>query len=282
MTPMDSGLQSGTAELCFGAEPTIVAEPGQHYVIGTSEGDVIFGSPDVWRIRGKAGDDRICNPESLDDTSHLHGGQGSDRLRGGASLYGGPANDRLFAIGPNLVVLRGGEGRDRMQGHPKRDVFFSGEGGDTIVGTAGPCGIHTCDTVDFSPSKSRPVVADLRDGVIRNGPVETRIENIHYLVVYNGASVVLRGTAQLDVLINHADAPTRLVGRDGRDRLESANADDEVFGGPGKDRIRTFEGDDVLRGGDGNDSLQAGAGQDDRCVDRRGDNFFKSCEVIVS
>jgi Ca2+-binding RTX toxin-like protein len=112
--------------------------------------------------------------------------------------------------------------------------------------------------------------------------VETRIENIHWLVVYSGASVVLRGTAQLDVLINHADAPTRLVGRDGRDRLESANADDEVFGGRGKDRIRTFEGDDVLRGGEGNDSLQAGAGQDDRCVDRSGDNFFKNCEVIVS
>lgn len=274
-------------QLCFGVPPTLIAAPGQIELNGTPDNDVMLGGPDTQRIRGSGGDDLICDVPPGE--ARLYGGRGNDKLRGGWTVYGGRGRDLLVAmVGDGFgTILRGDEGDDRYRGGPGHDTFSLGLGSDRVVGTAESCdSFSTCDSVYFEPPTSSPIVADLRDGFIRNGQEVSRVDNIRSFEVWGGEDHIIRGTAQADLIYaSFSNGPVRLVGRGGDDRLESdydfrenGGSDDVLLGGAGNDHLRSGRGDDVLRGGDGNDSHQAGRGRHDKCVDNRGNNTFRNCE----
>lgn len=117
-----------TAQTCFGQTPTIV---GAGKIKGTKGNDVILGSAFAHdQIDGGGGADVICGLDG-DDTI---------KVKGRATVDGGPGNDRI-------MVRTGGGGSNNVQGGSGDDVisFSSGGGGsNTVNGGEGD------DTIKFN------------------------------------------------------------------------------------------------------------------------------------
>ena len=115
---------------------TIVGGPGNDWLFGTPDDDLIIGGWGHDWLFGRDGNDR------------LYGGYGNDRLfggRGNDSLYGGHGKDLLFGgQGDDLLLgghgrdkLFGGQGDDSLSGDSGNDWLFGGHGNDDISGGAG-------------------------------------------------------------------------------------------------------------------------------------------------
>ena len=81
-------------------------------------------------IDARGGNDVVRVGDSTSISASVHGGDGNDRLFGGAAddlLFGDRGNDRLF----------GGLGDDLLDGGDGNDLFFDGPGDDTIVDRRG-------------------------------------------------------------------------------------------------------------------------------------------------
>jgi Ca2+-binding RTX toxin-like protein len=186
------------------------------------------------------------------------------------------------------AFLEGGKGDDRYRGGPGADTFWTGQGRDRVVGTAGSCDprTYTCDILEFLPLTTRAIIGDLRDGFIRTGRDRVRLVNLRVVnigVQGDGVTTsqysLIRGSALSEWMTFSGDR-VRIYGRGGDDRLTLGRGDyrDRVFGGTGNDRLRSGTGDDVVRGGAGDDVNNAGPGDHDVCLDEVGDNTFIGCE----
>ena len=89
-------------------------------VAGGGDDTIVSHAPQVYRVFGGAGNDRIAFVGVL---GSIFGDTGDDTLSatGAATLEGGPGDDHLLAEGAS--ALAGGPGTDRLDGSPENDVL---------------------------------------------------------------------------------------------------------------------------------------------------------------
>lgn len=75
-------------------------------------------------------------------------------------------------------------------------------------------------------------------------------------------ATISRGSSADDVLTPVNNANTVALGREGNDRIQTANGKDLILAGIGNDIVSAGEQDDLLYGGAGDDQLTGGAGND--------------------
>ncbi len=107
-------------------------------VLGTSEGDFIFGpkSGGSQVVHGLGGND-VLQGASGQDT--IYGGQGNDAVAGGVDddvLYGEEGADTLYGGSAN-DILYGGLGEDKLFGNDGGDHLYGANGNDFLDGGAG-------------------------------------------------------------------------------------------------------------------------------------------------
>jgi Ca2+-binding RTX toxin-like protein len=162
-------------------------------------------------VYGQAGDDRIRVSDRVALPAWLHGGEGSDTLRGTREedvLIGGAGNDVIDA-GAGIDHVDGGDGDDRLLGAAGADILMGGAGDDTIQAGSDN------DWVDGNSG----------DDVITGG----------------SGHDTLFGGAGLD----------RVNGGDGRDLALGGEGDDTLTGGLGRDLLIGGLGGDSVSGSGG-------------------------------
>jgi Ca2+-binding RTX toxin-like protein len=103
---------------------------------GTPFADVLIGTKDGDSIWGYGGDD-FLNGKQGDD--FLYGGDGNDQLKGGSgndNMYGGNGDDFMTA-GSGDDLMYGGAGNDYMSGGGGNDYVFGAMGDDWLQGGGG-------------------------------------------------------------------------------------------------------------------------------------------------
>jgi len=202
-------------------------------IVGTSDDDVLYGTPSRDVIWGGEGDDVI------------HGSLGNDLLCGGPGadlVHGGRGND----------IVEGGAGDgDQAIGDLGDDKVMGGSGdGDEAAGSLG------IDTVSGGPGDFDFVHGDYGYDRMDGGPGQDDVASFATDV---GAG---RGGGVKVSLAKH-----RAQG-DGHDRLfrfeslEGSAFDDTLVGNGQANIIDGGAGDDVIRGGGGKDNLVGGQGTD--------------------
>jgi Ca2+-binding RTX toxin-like protein len=245
------------APKCFGRTATIIGTQGKDSIQGTGSADVIIGLAGNDTIDALGGRDRVC------------GGRGRDIIWGdhpdfltrpaGDRLRGGPGRDWMNGVtGDDLLIgkagaddLCGGNGADRSRGGPGRDRFSCPFGDDVFRGGAG------ADTVDYFFFSGSTTV-DLR----LTSRQETGWGNQRFLAVENldgpvdeAAHFIGNAAPNVFFLSFSADVadggggPDRLIGRGGADNLDGGGNDDVLKGGAGGDTGNGgphFQGDRCL------------------------------------
>ena len=94
-------------------------------------------------LSGGSGDDRLSVPAAEDGAAaNLLGGQGNDRLDGGAGRYkvlsGEEGNDRIAGGTSGYADMRGGTGDDVLRGTPGADDLRGGVGSTGCSAATGP------------------------------------------------------------------------------------------------------------------------------------------------
>src|SRR5207249_2896173 len=109
---------------------------------------------------GQAGDDDIRVSGSITLAAWLYGGDGNDRLEGGAGdnvLLGGDGDDTLIGgTGRNLLI--GGRGVDHLAGNGGDDLLIGGTTAGAAAGSARTCGGSAFATL-YANVLSRSAVA---------------------------------------------------------------------------------------------------------------------------
>jgi hypothetical protein len=108
----------------------------QIYLNGTSLGKF---APQLIKIYGGDGDDRIKVDSTTRIPVELYGGAGNDWLTGGKAddlLDGGAGNDRLEG-GRGNDILVGGDGNDTLSGGSDKDILIGGLGSDQLSDSGG-------------------------------------------------------------------------------------------------------------------------------------------------
>jgi Ca2+-binding RTX toxin-like protein len=151
---------SATTPSCFGKPATIVGTPGDDYLGGTSDIDVIHaGAGDDIVVAGNTGTfeepsagDLVCGGPGNDilaadgvSNNRMSGGHGDDDVsgrRGVDILLGNAGNDRVYDVDdfdypddsdPGTDILRGGPGRDEVQTRCGSDRAYGGGGADHVT-----------------------------------------------------------------------------------------------------------------------------------------------------
>lgn len=227
-TAAGSGTAGGTTPRCDGRAATIVGNPEERVIRGTSHGDVIWAGPGDHVVLAGAGSDVVCGGPGSDV---IFGGRGDDTLIGGRAghnlIYGGAGDDRLIGGGGDYNVLRGGLGIDVLRGGGgSHNVLDGGYGWDVIDGGSGTDNTASFAAMPRSGQKGGGVWASLEaHRAYGDGHDKLRrIEN-------------LEGSAFGDTLIGDGRA-NKLYGGPGNDTLVGAGGRDVLNGGLGSDRCR--------------------------------------------
>jgi Ca2+-binding RTX toxin-like protein len=220
-------------------------------------GNITVDTTSVERVVVDAGDDADVINGSAQTRSDvalvIRGGDGNDRMRGGAGndwLVGDAGDDRAS----------GGRGNDRF-------VWRPGDGDDVFSGQSGR------DTLDFrgSDADEQMTITTLDNGgfqFLRDvGDITvdtTRVERV--VVTAGGGADLINASAQtrsdVAVVVRGGDGNDTVRGGAGADNLAGGEGDDRLAGGRGNDRLVGDEGDDRLGGGRGNDRFVGGGGAD--------------------
>jgi serralysin len=105
---------------------------GDDTVVGSADGEIIFGNLGLDRLSGEGGNDSIASGR---DNDLISGGDGDDLLAGNIGndvIEGNAGNDSLFG-GQNNDVLVGGAGNDTLSGDFGLDALVGREGQDTFI-----------------------------------------------------------------------------------------------------------------------------------------------------
>ncbi len=151
----------------------------------------------------------------------------------------GPKETRC--LGETLLVKRGGEKGERLEGTPQRDGIFAHGGRDTVLGLED-------DDCLFGGVDEDKVKGGPDDDHVAGDPADDSVHG-------NGGRDDVRGQHGDDKVFGGAGGDKRVTGGIG---------DDRVFGGPGDDNlIKGDGGNDYLDLGSGNDFVHAGGGKDE-------------------
>ena len=182
----------------------------------------------------------------------LRGGDGSDRLTGDEGtddMDGGPGPDRLAgAGGPDF--LSGGAGRDRVSGGDGDDFLTD----DDRLPPAGAARAGSADDDRLSAASAR--AGGVRD-VFNGGAGRDRVSWAPRATAVR-VDLARRRGADGDLLLAVEDAE----GGAGRDVLRGDRGPNRLFGGARADVVEGRAGGDTLTGGDGADRLLGGSGRD--------------------
>jgi len=124
--------------------------PPDNVVVGTQQGDALFGTPGNDLIIGVGGNNRISGFAGND---LLIGGPGDDIIQGGSGnnlIIGGPGDDLLVG-GPGCDVIYGEAGNNRIESGEGTNWIYGGTGDDTILGGTG------CNYIDPGPGDNHVV-----------------------------------------------------------------------------------------------------------------------------
>ena len=214
--------------------------PGDDFLIGSSEADL---------IEGLGGDDII---RGLDNDDNLFGNNGNDQL------FGNVGDD----------VLHGGSGDDLLRGGFGRDFYNGGSGVDTVEFAGNrvrfeviEIGVDRYRIIEFTnASRSTEVDREVAINVefLRFGDGTVAIDE------FGGPTIgddILEGTSGDDE-ISGQSGDDQIFGRDGIDRLFGNSGNDTLFGENGNDVLHGGSGDDLLIGGAGQDFFNGGLGID--------------------
>jgi Ca2+-binding RTX toxin-like protein len=235
LTIVPVSLADAGGPACGGKRATIVSTSTR--IVGTKAPDVIGAGASDNVIYGAGGNDVICGGggndvvygergnDTLAGTSGndtVYGGRGSDDLEGGSGedrVFGDTGNDTLSGGPGDGDNADGGPGDDTVSGGPGDfDIVTGGVGNDHTDG--GP-GAH--DVASYRGAGG-PIAINLGRGAV-TGAEDERL---------TGIEDALGGSAN-DTLTGSEEAPNRLDGGPGDDRLVAAGSEDQAFGGPGND-----------------------------------------------
>ena len=114
---------------------------GDEAIVGTDNGESLFGETGNDTIFGKGGNDEIFGSEG---SNTLYGGDGDDIINAGSqadTIYGGAGNDSVLAAEGDNIIFGGlgddtistGSGNDKIIGGVGNDIISLGGGQDNIV-----------------------------------------------------------------------------------------------------------------------------------------------------
>lgn len=126
--------------------------PPENIVVGTAQGDALFGTPGNDLIIGVGGNNRISGFAGSD---LLIGGPGDDIIQGGSgnNLILGGAGDDVLIGGSGCDIIYGEKGNNRIESGEGTNWIYGGSGNDTILGGYG------CNYID--PGAGRNTVVDM-------------------------------------------------------------------------------------------------------------------------
>ncbi|MGB6168437.1 MAG: hypothetical protein WBF52_12690 [Geitlerinemataceae cyanobacterium] len=137
---------------------------GNDAIVGSSDGELIFGNIGQDTLSGSGGNDSLLGGR---DNDVIHGNEEDDLLAGNIGndiVNGGAGNDSLFG-GQNNDVLLGGEGSDTLSGDFGVDALIGEIGSDVFILRAD----NTSSLADFSVGSGNA------DVLIDFNPLEDRI-----------------------------------------------------------------------------------------------------------
>ena len=211
-------------------------------------------------------------------TARLEAGDGDDELdinpfdlpfSAPVTLDGGPGNDDVEGPTTDLpVILRGGDGDDRVFGGQGADTADGGAGNDTVDGGDGDDTV-TGGAGDDVISGGRTFSTDVMDG----GPGYDRVANDwtdgdSIRVTLDGVADDGRPGENDNVLGVEAIETRRIAflvaGADPVDFsvTNTPSGNSTLIGSPGNDKLRSGAYDDRIEGGAGADAIAAGGGND--------------------
>ena len=189
-------------------------------VVGSGQGDTIYGNDADNYLQGGGGDDYISGELGNDS---LHGGAGAD------ILLGGDGND----------TLEGFTGNDTTQGGDGDDLYkFVGASLD--IDDIGEDEKQGTDTLDFSGFTPGGATVDLTDASLQTVLTNHLQLNITGPVFFEN----LIGTDTNDNFTGNFQA-NLLDGRGGNDTLAGGLGNDTLIGDAGNDSLSGNKGDDV-------------------------------------
>jgi Ca2+-binding RTX toxin-like protein len=265
---------------------------GEDVLIGSDEGNVIYGATGADHIEGNGGNDMIYTGGGYD---FVDGGAGIDtvsyaeswdrvivNLTTNLNQYGEAARDQLLNI-ENLIgsrfddiltgnagvnALKGGGGNDVLYGDGGDDVLIGGAGKDVMYGDAGT------DLVSYANSKTGVTFSLITGGTLNADASQNGVQPIvvitpdcdEDLTSGNGASVVDPGYVAIGG-VTDATGDTyftieNVLGSNWNDKIQGNDLVNRLNGGAGNDVIDGAGGNDYLLGDIGNDTLKGGAGAD--------------------
>ncbi len=229
--------------------PTLPISSGVRMAVGSSEGDVLFGSTtyqggrtiytdDI--IAGGAGNDTLYGFGGRDI---LLGGEGNDTLTGGMgndALFGGDGDDLLYASGDVNGDMRDEDG-DVID---EKDIWNGGEGRDTLYLSQSWYGYGA--VVNTSDIEATYIVVN-QDGGRGTGTADAATASIGRLVGSISGIEEFSGTSSNDVFIGSGG--NAFYGGFGSD-VFYLKSSDRAVGGAGRDIFFLENGAQVYGGDD--------------------------------
>ncbi|MDX1574941.1 MAG: calcium-binding protein, partial [Kiloniellales bacterium] len=237
----------------------IIGLPGNDRLYGGDKADWLQGDDGHDRIYGEAGADKI---EGEDGNDRLYGQSGNDHISGGLGvdyLYGGDGADVLDG-GDGSDRLYGQSGHDNISGGDGNDILVGGDGHDRLEGGAGHDRIYGNAGADrlLGGEGNDRLYIDFSDTFIDGGAGTDRV----YVQTGTGVSLDLDASNVEYAYGHNGDDVFDASGLTTATRLDGRGGDDTLLGGSGNDRLYGRAGDDTMAGGDGRDYLYGGTGAD--------------------
>lgn len=268
--------------------PMSIGDETPNSLVGSWNGDYIFGGGGNDTISGLDGNDAILGGEG-DDTidggvgdDYIDGGEGDDYISGGVGsdrVTGGPGADTFrfrqgdsgmvvyfsdsgqyllslpdvitdFGINDTLELVDG-SGAATLQG----DEYFSGTVGDQKYAIV----LGTWDGLFFTENQSGDDVLVIYDGDSSLGVMQTGIvlEGAAATLGLSPGSLMYLGSSGNDDLNYGGEwrPPSVIIGGAGNDNLTGGGGNDILYGGAGNDILGGGEYDDKIYGGPGVDDV---------------------------
>ena len=254
----------------------VSAGPGDDYIAGSDEGDILGGGAGNDVIYGGGGIDRLnggADTDTLLDSSPegncLIGGPGNDQL------IGGPGADQLF--GDDTIFCSGTfDPKDSGVSGDGTDVITTGGGADVVIAGGADDEVRLTPTDNFAAISDR-LAASWRQGVTVHGN-----GGVDVITTGNGADWIHGGPGDDKIYADRGPVDParflnagadRIFGGLGADWIEADGDSDVVWGDNGVDACAPpidgqpaeaddAGGDDDVYGGGGNDQIALEAGDD--------------------
>jgi len=238
-------------------------------VEGTSDNDILYGTPETEIISGKEGNDNIYGMGGGDT---LNGGEGIDTIRETRDGDFQLDDERLIIHNPSgrttevnqlesieRAVLIGGNNRNRIDAKEfSGNVYLSGKGGDdSLTGGRGNDNLSGGEGNDsIEGGEGIDTVRETADADFR---LSTSGTYMAYLHAYAANTKEKLGSDRL-ISIERLS----LTGGESNNIVDvrSFNGDVNLSGKGGDDSLAGGRGNDILSGGEGNDYLDGGEGID--------------------